>query len=62
MIKKLEILARKRQESIQLCSFTKSNGDITAQFSDLSEGMPDNPIIDAAIELYEEDVRLELEP
>ncbi len=62
VIKKLEILARKHQESIQLCSLTKSNGDITAQVSDLSEGMPDNPIIDAAIELYEEDVRLELEP
>ena len=60
-IKRFEILARKHQESIQLCSLTKSEREINAQFSDLREGMPDNPIIDAAIKLYEEDVKLELE-
>ena len=60
-IKRFEILARKHQESIQLCSLIKSEREINAQFSDLREGMPDNPIIDAAIKLYEDDVKLELE-
>ena len=61
VIKGFEILARKHQQTIQLCSLKKSDNVITAQFSDLSAGMPDNQIIDAAIKLYEEDVKLELE-
>ena len=60
VLKQFEILARKHQESIQLCCLEKSE-DISIKFSDLKEGMPDNPIIDASIKLYEEDVRLDLQ-
>lgn len=60
VIKQFEILARRYQESIQLCCLEKTE-DISVKFNDLKEGMPDNPIIDASIHLYEEDVRLDLE-
>ncbi len=60
VLKQFEILARKHQESIQLCCLEKSE-DISIKFRDLKEGMPDNPIIDASIKLYEEDVRLDLQ-
>ncbi len=60
VLKQFEILARKHQQSIQLCCLERSE-DISIKFNDLKEGMPDNPIIDASIQLYEEDVRLDLE-
>jgi len=60
VIKQLEILARKYQESIQLCCLER-NEDVSAKFSDLKAGIPDNPIIDVSIGLYEVDVRLDLE-
>ncbi len=63
VVKQLEILARKHQYRIPICSLTKGirNQQIISQFGDLQAGMPDNPIIDASIDLYEEEVRLELE-
>jgi AAA15 family ATPase/GTPase len=60
VIKQLEILAKKYQQDILLCSLLKTD-NITAEFSNLLEGMPDNPILDAVLKLYEEDVKLELE-
>jgi len=32
-----------------------------ADFYDLRDGMPPNPIIDVSVELYEQDVRLDIE-
>ncbi|HEY9753017.1 MAG TPA: ATP-binding protein, partial [Coleofasciculaceae cyanobacterium] len=60
VIKQFELLARRNKTSIQLCSL-KKGGDIGVSFSDLQLGMPDNPIIEASIKLYEEDVRLDFE-
>jgi len=34
---------------------------LSEEFSDLKEGMPDNLIIDASIQLYEDNVRLDLQ-
>lgn len=61
VIKQFELLARKHNENIQICSLLKSEGSILTEFRDLQRGLPDNPIIDASIQLYEDDVRLELE-
>jgi AAA15 family ATPase/GTPase len=61
VIKQFEILARKYNKKIQICSLSKSQGSILSEFRDLQNGLPDNPIIDASIQLYEDDVRLELE-
>ncbi|MFB2919150.1 MULTISPECIES: AAA family ATPase [Aerosakkonema] len=60
VVKQLEILARKYQQIIPLYSLIKQE-TVLANFSDLRQGMPDNPIIAASIQLYEEDVRLDLE-
>jgi len=61
VIKQFELLARKHNENIQICSLLKSDNQIVAEFRDLQEGLPDNPIIDVSIKLYEDDVRLCLE-
>jgi len=60
VLKQLEILAKKYQQDLNLCSLIKTD-KITAYFSNLLEGMPDNPILEASLKLYEEDVKLELE-
>lgn len=60
VLKKFELLARKHQESIQLCCLEKAE-DINAKFYDIREEMRDNLIIDTSIKLYEEDVRLDIE-
>lgn len=60
VLKQLEILAKKYQQDINLCSLIKTD-KINPYFSNLLEGMPDNPILDASLKLYEEDVKLELE-
>lgn len=60
VLKQFEILARRHKQSIQLCCLERSE-NINVKFHDLKEGMPDNPIIDASIQLYEEDVRLDLQ-
>lgn len=60
VIKQFELLARRNQASVQLCCLKKGE-EIGVSFSDLQLGMPDNPIIEASIKLYEEDVRLDLE-
>jgi len=59
VIKQFELLARRHEANIQLCCLSREEG-VCASFSDLQEGMPSNPIVDASIKLYEEDVRLTL--
>lgn len=54
VLKKLEILAKRHQMSIPFCSLTRSGEEIEAQFSDMRDGMPENPIIDESVRLYEE--------
>ncbi|AFY72058.1 hypothetical protein Pse7367_3835 (plasmid) [Thalassoporum mexicanum PCC 7367] len=64
VIQQFELIARHHNEEIQICSLVKQDeteNTITPEFQDLRQGIPDNPIIDVSIKLYEEDVRLELE-
>lgn len=62
VIKRFEWLARKHNESIPLCSLSRSqNNEISAKFHNLRDGMPSNPIIEVSIELYEQDVLLDFE-
>lgn len=58
VIKQFELLAREHKKTIQMCSLQKLEGIIKPEFRDLQEGLPDNPIIDVSIKLYEDDVRL----
>lgn len=47
VIKQLQILAKQHQQSVTLCSLSRQEGQVTASFSDLREGMPDNPIVES---------------
>ena len=57
VIKKLYLIAQKEQISVPVLS--KSEGEW--QSADLKDGMVSNPIIDASIQLYEEEVELALQ-
>ena len=54
VIKKLALLAMKRQNFITCISLQKKQEK--PYFSDLHEGMPDNSIIDAAVQLYDMEI------
>lgn len=60
VIKKLQLLAKRHGEAVGYCSLRRDNGSVSAEVGDLLEGMPDNPIIDESIRLYEEEVLLDL--
>jgi predicted ATPase len=62
ILKRFELLARQHNERIPVCSLyrTETKG-VMADFYDLRDGMPPNPIIDVSVELYEQDVRLDIE-
>jgi energy-coupling factor transporter ATP-binding protein EcfA2 len=53
VLKQLEILAKQHHESVPFCSLLRRGEDIEARFADLREGMPDNPIIDESLRLYD---------
>ncbi len=55
VIKKLYLMANTLKMSIPVISFNQ-NGSI--EESDLKEGMPENPIIDQSVKLYEEELAL----
>lgn len=55
VIKKLYILAQKYNLSIPVLSFLKDDYYMTA---DMLKGMPENPIVNEAINLYEEEIDL----
>ncbi len=57
VIKKLALLAREKKQEIITISFEQDKINI----SDLHDGMPDNPIIDESIRLYEQEVEMILQ-
>jgi len=62
ILKRFELLARQHNERIPVCSLSRTQTKgVTADFYDLRDGMPPNPITDVSIELYEQDVRLDIE-
>ncbi len=56
VLKKLQLLAKKKNLSIPVLSLS---GEAPVQ-SNLKDGMPDNPIIDTSIALYEEELESDL--
>jgi predicted ATPase len=61
VLKQLEILARRHQMSIPFCSLVRSGDDVEARFSDMRDGMPENPIIDESLRLYEEGYNVDMQ-
>lgn len=56
VLKKLMLVAKKERIDIPVFSILKDN----IERYNLKDGMPDNPIVDTSIELYEEELDLEL--
>ncbi len=61
VLKQMAILARKTNTSIPFCSLRKESDGTQADFADMKDGMPENPIVEASVELYQRDVESELE-
>jgi AAA15 family ATPase/GTPase len=62
VIKKLYLAAQKQRKiSIMIISANGTENDLIWSSSNLSDGLPENPIIDESIRLYKEEVRLVLE-
>lgn len=60
VIKALENLARLHGTSVPFCSLSRAGDDITASFADLQEGLPDNPIVDESLQLYQRGLDVDL--
>jgi AAA15 family ATPase/GTPase len=58
VIKQLEIIARREQSTIKCCSLLRKEGKIVPVFSDLKNGMPSNPIIDVALQIFDDEIAL----
>lgn len=56
VLKKMMLIARKENINIPIISLKKE----TIEEYNLKDGMPDNPIVDTSIDLYEEELDLEL--
>lgn len=60
VIKELENLARLHRTSVPFCSLLRAGDDITARFDDLQEGLPDNPIVDESLKLYQRGIDVDV--
>lgn len=59
LLKQLEIIARRERQTISCCALTKqTNHTVKATFSDLQDGLPDNPIIEEALRIFNEEIAL----
>lgn len=62
ILKRFELLARQYNQSIPVCVLSRNKTqDIQTEFYNLADGMPPNPITDVSIELYEQEVKLDIE-
>ncbi|WP_069472301.1 AAA family ATPase [Candidatus Marithrix sp. Canyon 246] len=62
VLRRFEWLARKHNESIGLCSLSRTDKNgVIPNIYNLQDGMPSNPIIDVSLELYEQNVLLDFE-
>lgn len=59
LLKQLELKARENKAEVQCCSLKNCDGVISAEFSNLQNGMPDNPIVDVALELFDQDIAID---
>jgi energy-coupling factor transporter ATP-binding protein EcfA2 len=54
VLKQLEILAKRHKTSVPFCSLLRRGAEIEARFNDMRDGMPDSPILDESIRLFEQ--------
>lgn len=59
IIRKLQLIAKEEQWDMPILTLERNNGQ--PKQSNLKEGLPDNPIIDTAVKLYEQEIDLALD-
>jgi AAA15 family ATPase/GTPase len=59
LLKQLELKARENKTEVQCCSLKNIDGVIAAEFSDLQHGMPDNPIVEVALDLFDQEIAID---
>ncbi|HIE01066.1 MAG TPA: ATP-binding protein [Thiotrichaceae bacterium] len=60
VIKQLSINARKENRAISCFSLSKAGYDINHSVSDLREGLPSNPIVEEALKMFDQEIKLDL--
>lgn len=61
VIKQLYNIARRENQDILCCSLDRAdNGQIVSSFANLKEEFPENSIVDEALRMYDEDIKLDL--
>ena len=60
VIKQLHILAKERRRNVQFCSLIREGNTVRAEYNDLLDGMPENPIVDESIALYQRELSVDL--
>ncbi|KHD06641.1 hypothetical protein PN36_26600 [Candidatus Thiomargarita nelsonii] len=58
VLKRLEQLARRHDKDFLLIALRRLDAQSVASFHRLKEGLPDNPIVEQSVALYQEDVEL----
>jgi len=58
VLKRLEQLARRHDKDFLLIDLRRQKAEAVASFQWLKDGLPDNPIVDQSVALYQEDVEL----
>lgn len=61
LLKRLEQLAREKQTDYSLLDLRKSDGGgVTGSLSKLADGLPQNPIVEESLKLFDRDLQLDL--
>lgn len=59
VLKKLELLAREHDVAVPICVLRHDeDGAVESEISDLRDRIPPNPIVDASMELFNQDIKL----
>lgn len=60
LLKRLEQLARQHKTDYSLLDLRKQDKGVTGSVSKLADGLPQNPIVEQSLRLYDVDVQLDL--
>lgn len=60
LLKQLEIISKRENQFISCCSLSRASDEkVQASFVDLRDGLPNNPIIETALSIFDEEIELQ---
>lgn len=60
VLKQLEVLAKKYKISVPFCSLLRRGAEIEAKFDDMRDGMPESPILEESLRLFEQGFQVDM--